>query len=60
VETVTPTELANRLWGASEGQSRSSGARKVRAAARELYGAHYRRWHFTPKQVAEITERLTG
>lgn len=58
METVTPTELAVSLWGQAEGHSRSAGARRIRKIARDLYGASGQPWHFTPRQVAEITDRL--
>lgn len=36
-DTMTPKELAVRLWGADQDWARSAGARRVRSIARRLY-----------------------
>jgi hypothetical protein len=55
---VTPTQLAEELWGSTKGDSRSRGARDIRIAARALWGVQHRQWRFTPEQVAEIKAYL--
>ena len=64
VETTTPTELAVQLWGRSEAESRSAGARKVRKIARELFPRTEAEWgndwHFTPGQVLAIKREVHG
>lgn len=61
-KTVTPTELASEIWGASEDQSRSSGARRIRQVARELFPedapGQGGDWQITPAQVRQIRARL--
>jgi hypothetical protein len=58
VETVTPTQLAERICGQSENYSRSRGASRIRRIARDLFGVQHRPWHFTPDQVAQIRRKL--
>lgn len=61
-EPITPTELAVQMWGPSEGHSRSQGARRIRAIARELFPdkvpGQGHEWQLTPAQVAEVRHRL--
>lgn len=62
METLTPTELAVELWGQSENDSHSRGARKVRRIARELFphdapgmGGE---WILTPDMAAAIRSEV--
>src|SRR5262245_895015 len=60
--SVTPTELAVELWGASQNESRSWGSRRVRAVARDLFEheapGRGGSWNLTPMQAAEIRRAL--
>jgi hypothetical protein len=61
--TRTPTGLAAELWGSSEANSRSAGARKVRLAARDMFSdnapGQSGEWDFTDAQLAILREELT-
>jgi hypothetical protein len=56
--TITPTELAVRIWGKSQNDSRSAGARRIRVVARELFPGRApgkgNEWHLTQAQVDKI------
>jgi hypothetical protein len=58
----TPTEVGVELYGEAERFSRSNAARKVRAAARELFREDAPgkggEWKLTSAQVAKIKRRL--
>ena len=60
--SITPTELAVELWGASENGSGSWGSRRVRAVARDLFEREAPgrggSWSLTPMQAAEIRRAL--
>lgn len=56
--TLTPTQLAVEIWGPSEDESHSRGAREVRRIARDLFpadapgmGGH---WAITKGQAERI------
>jgi hypothetical protein len=60
--TVTPTELADMIWGPGERDSRGAGPRQIRKVARQLFGAEAPgqggRWHLTPAQADAIREQI--
>jgi hypothetical protein len=64
METLTPTALAVELWGSAEDHSRSSGARKIRRIARDLFPddapGQGHEWHLTHAQAAAIRGRAAA
>jgi len=56
--TITASQLATELWGVGQGDSRSSGARIVRLAARDLFPESApgkgNAWRFTKGQAQKI------
>ncbi len=61
---MTPTELAVEIWGSAENYTRSAGARRVRAVARELFPSDAPgqggRWELSSVQADAIRVRLTA
>jgi hypothetical protein len=59
---MTPARLAGELWGEDETDSHSSGAQRVRTAARELFPkqapGHGGEWRFTAAEVAALKSHL--
>ena len=61
---MTPKELAVEIWGLSEHDSRSWGARKVREVARKLFPKEApgkgKPWDLTPAQARSIRRGVLG
>jgi hypothetical protein len=61
---MTPSELAREIWGPSQDDSRSWGARRVREVAREAFPddapGQGRDWELTREQADEVRRLLSG
>jgi hypothetical protein len=61
---ISPSELAAQIWGNTQVDSRSHGARQIRRHARQLFPeaapGRGKGWRLTPDQADAIRQRLNG
>lgn len=64
MDALTPTELAVKLWGTSENDSHSHGAREIRRIARALFPGDAPgmggKWELTPEMVEAVRSVVHG